>query len=63
MGTTFLMAIALMLVIEGLFPFLAPSAWRETFRRLMQLSDGQIRFFGLSSMLAGLVLLFLARAV
>jgi len=63
MGTTLLMAVALMLVIEGLFPFLAPSAWRETFRRLMQLSDGQIRFFGLSSMLAGLVLLFLARTV
>jgi uncharacterized protein YjeT (DUF2065 family) len=63
MGTTLLMAVALMLVIEGLFPFLAPSAWRETFRRLMQLSDGQIRFFGLSSMLAGLILLFLARAV
>ena len=63
MGTTLLMAVALMLVIEGLFPFLAPSAWRETFRRLMQLSDGQIRFFGLGSMLAGLVLLFLARAV
>ena len=63
MGTTLLMAVALMLVIEGLFPFLAPSAWRETFRRLMQLSDGQIRFFGLSSMLAGLILLVLSRAV
>ena len=61
MGTTLLMAFALMLVIEGLFPFLAPSAWRETFRRLMQLSDGQIRFFGLSSMLAGLILLLLTR--
>ncbi len=61
MATTFLMAFALMLVIEGLFPFLAPSAWRETFRRLMQLSDGQIRFFGLTSMLAGLVLLFILR--
>ncbi|MND02836.1 hypothetical protein D3C83_223710 [compost metagenome] len=61
MGTTLLMAVALMLVIEGLFPFLAPSAWRETFRRLMQLSDGQIRFFGLTSMLAGLILLFLSR--
>jgi hypothetical protein len=61
MGTTLLMAFALMLVIEGLFPFLAPSAWRETFRRLMQLSDGQIRFFGLTSMLAGLILLFLSR--
>ena len=61
MGTTLLMAFGLMLVIEGLFPFLAPSAWRETFRRLMQLSDGQIRFFGLSSMLAGLILLFISR--
>jgi uncharacterized protein YjeT (DUF2065 family) len=57
MGTTLLMAFALMLVIEGLFPFLAPSAWRETFRRLMQLSDGQIRFFGLTSMIAGLAIL------
>ena len=61
MGTTLLMAFALMLVLEGLFPFLAPNTWRETFRRLMQLSDGQIRFFGLSSMLAGLVLLFILK--
>jgi hypothetical protein len=57
MGTTLLMAFALMLVLEGLFPFLAPSAWRETFRRLMQLTDGQIRFFGLTSMVAGLLIL------
>ena len=60
MGTALLMAVALMLVIEGLLPFLAPNLWRETFRRLMQLSDGQIRFFGLTSMLAGLFLLFLS---
>jgi len=58
MGPTILMAIALVLVIEGLLPFLAPSVWRETFRRILQLSDGQIRFFGLSSMLAGLLLLY-----
>jgi len=57
-GTTFLMAFALMMVIEGLLPFLAPTLWRETFRRITQMSDGQIRFFGLSSMLAGLLLLF-----
>ena len=56
-GTTFLMAFALMLVIEGLLPFLAPNLWREAFRRITQMSDGQIRFFGLSSMLAGLLLL------
>ena len=61
MGTMLLMAFALMLVIEGLFPFLAPNAWREAFRRIMRLSDGQIRFFGLSSMLAGLLLLFLSK--
>jgi uncharacterized protein YjeT (DUF2065 family) len=61
MGTTLLMALALMLVIEGLLPFLAPRVWRETFLRLMQLSDGQIRFFGLTSMIAGLMLLFIAR--
>ena len=61
MGTTLLMALALMLVIEGLLPFLAPKLWRETFRRLLQLTDGQIRFFGLTSMIAGLLLLFIAR--
>jgi uncharacterized protein len=61
MGTTLLMALALMLVIEGLLPFLAPRVWRETFQRLMRLSDGQIRFFGLTSMIAGLILLFIAR--
>ncbi|TAK48794.1 MAG: DUF2065 domain-containing protein [Betaproteobacteria bacterium] len=62
MGTTFLMAIALMLIIEGLLPFLAPNTWRETFRRIMLLKDGQIRFFGLTSMLVGMLLLLLARS-
>ncbi len=61
MGTTILMAFALMLIIEGALPFLAPSLWRDTFRRIMQLTDGQIRFFGLTSMLAGLLLLLVAR--
>jgi len=55
------MAFALMLVIEGVLPFLVPSVWRETFRRITQFTDGQIRFFGLSSMLLGLVLLYFAR--
>lgn len=58
MGITFLMAFALMLIIEGLFPFLAPALWREAFRRITQMTDGQIRFFGLTSMLVGLLLLF-----
>ena len=56
-----LLAFALMLVIEGLLPFLAPRVWRETFRRVTELSDGQIRFIGLSSMLVGIVLLTVFR--
>ena len=56
-----LLAFALMLVIEGLLPFLAPRVWRETFRRVTELTDGQIRFIGLSSMLVGVVLLTVFR--
>lgn len=52
--------IALMLVIEGILPFTAPKLWRETFRTLTEMSDGQIRFAGLVSMVIGLVILFLA---
>jgi len=57
MTSTLLIAFALMLVFEGLMPFIAPAAWRETFRRLIQFSDGQIRFVGLTSMLIGLIFL------
>ena len=60
MASTLLLAFALMLIIEGLLPFLAPSLWRDAFRRITQLTDGQIRFFGLTSMLIGLLLLALA---
>ncbi|HEX6295850.1 MAG TPA: DUF2065 domain-containing protein [Burkholderiales bacterium] len=62
MGTTLLMALALMLILEGVLPFLAPNLWRDTFRRITQMSDGQIRFVGLSSMIVGLLLLLWARA-
>lgn len=61
MTSSLLIAFALMLVLEGLVPFLAPGAWRETFRRLTQLSDGQIRFVGLTSMMAGIILLMIFR--
>ena len=56
-----LMAFALMLVIEGVLPFVMPAVWREAFRRAIQLTDGQIRFFGLTAMLAGVLLLLLVR--
>ena len=61
MLNTLLLAFALMMVIEGLLPFLAPRVWRDTFRRVTELSDGQIRFIGLSSMLVGVVLLTVFR--
>ena len=59
--TTFLMALALMLILEGVLPFLAPNLWRDTFRKITQMSDGQIRFVGLSSMIVGLLLLLWVR--
>lgn len=61
MWPTLLTAFALMLVLEGLLPFAAPRAWRETFRRITELTDGQIRFLGLSSILVGIVLLFILK--
>ena len=61
MGKYLLTALALMLIIEGLLPFLAPSLWRDTFRRLTEMSDGQVRFIGLTSMIAGLLLLLVLR--
>lgn len=57
MGDAVLGALALMLVIEGLLPFLSPGTWRATFERAVRMSDGQIRFIGLVSLLAGLALL------
>ncbi|MBE7940254.1 MULTISPECIES: DUF2065 domain-containing protein [Ramlibacter] len=55
---TFWSAFALVLVFEGLLPFVSPGGWKRTFTRLLALQDGQLRFFGLCSILAGLVLLW-----
>ena len=50
-------ALALTLLMEGMMPFLEPTAWRDTFVRLAQMREGQIRFMGLISMVLGLTLL------
>jgi len=52
-------AAALMLVLEGLLPFLNPRAWRRVFEQALRLGDGQIRFLGLASMLVGIGMLLL----
>lgn len=61
MSNTLLTAFALVLVIEGILPFLVPDLWRETIRRVTEWSDGQLRFFGLTLMLVGLLLLYIVR--
>ena len=58
-GDVFWLALALVLVIEGLFPFLSPAKWKRMFLQIVQMQDGQIRFFGLCSVLAGLLLIWL----
>lgn len=50
-----------MLILEGIMPFLAPKAWRQTFQRMIALKDGQLRFVGLISMLGGALLMFFVR--
>jgi uncharacterized protein YjeT (DUF2065 family) len=60
MQSSLMTAFALFLVIEGLLPLLAPASWREMFRRIIAFEDGQIRFVGLLSVLAGLGLLYFA---
>lgn len=62
MFDSLLTALALMLILEGILPFLAPSLWRETFQRIVQMADGQLRFIGLSAMLSGLLLLYFLRS-
>ena len=54
-------SIGLMLVIEGLMPFLLPQGWRDTFKKLITMKSGQIRFMGLVSFLLGLIFIFLGR--
>lgn len=59
MFDSLLVAMALMLVLEGLLPFMSPQSWRQVFEKALQLSDGQIRFIGLSSIAAGMILLMI----
>ncbi len=61
MDSTIFLAIGLMLVFEGLLPFIAPQAWRETFKRMIELKDGQLRFVGIISIASGLLLFSLAK--
>ncbi|MGH8433708.1 MAG: DUF2065 domain-containing protein [Pseudomonas sp.] len=52
-------AFCLLLVLEGILPFLYPRGWRETFTQLLQLPDRHLRLIGLASMLLGTAFLYL----
>lgn len=54
-------ACALVLVVEGLLPFVAPRVWRDSFQKLVLLTDGQLRFIGLLSIALGLIGYWLLR--
>lgn len=63
-GNSLWLALAFMLLLEGLLPFLSPMGWRRMFEQILKMSDGQIRFFGLCSIvlgLAGVALWYLVR--
>jgi len=61
MNNTLLTAFGLMLVIEGILPLLLPQAWRETFRRMIEFKDGQLRFVGLISIVGGVILILISK--
>ena len=56
MADSLLLAVALVLVLEGLLPCLNPAAWRRVFEQALRMTDGQIRFMGIASVLGGLAL-------
>jgi uncharacterized protein YjeT (DUF2065 family) len=58
LSQTLLLALGLMLILEGLMPMISPLRWRRLFEQLLQLQDGQIRFFGLVMVIVGLMLLW-----
>jgi uncharacterized protein YjeT (DUF2065 family) len=54
-------AFALYLIIEGVLPFVSPHGWKQSIELIAQLSDRQLRVFGVLSMFAGLILLAVVR--
>ena len=61
MWQDFLTAMALVLVIEGMLPFLKPEIWRKTMGRIVLQPNNALRLMGLMSMLMGVALLYLVR--
>ena len=56
-----LSALALVLVVEGLWPFLSPSGFKQRIAQVLEVPEGVLRYIGLASMLIGLLVLYLVR--
>lgn len=61
MKSWLLLSIGLMLILEGIMPLFFPEGWRNTFRKMITMKGGQIRFMGFISFSLGLIFLFLGR--
>lgn len=59
----FLAAFALMLVFEGILPFLCPECWKKLLRSFVLRQDHSVRFYGLLSMILGVSLLYIIHSV
>ncbi len=62
MGDSFVIALGLLLILEGVVPLILPALWKETFRRIIGLEDGQLRFVGLMAVVAGVAVLLAMHA-
>ncbi len=62
MGASFIIALGLVLILEGIVPLIFPSIWKDTFRRITGLEDGQLRFVGLMAVASGVVVLLAMHA-
>jgi uncharacterized protein YjeT (DUF2065 family) len=58
---SFLLALGLMLILEGLMPMVLPRLWKSLFEQMLKMEEGQIRFFGMLMVIAGMsVIWFMA---
>ncbi|MGI9024699.1 MAG: DUF2065 domain-containing protein [Burkholderiaceae bacterium] len=62
MGASLVIAFGLVLILEGIVPLVFPAMWKETFRRITGLEDGQLRFIGLMAVVAGFAVLLAMHA-
>ena len=62
MGASFMIALGLVLILEGIVPLVFPSLWKDTFRRITTLEDGQLRFIGLMAVVSGIAVLMAMHA-